>query len=380
MERDLDRGDVGRIVVKVGTNTLAGDDGRPDDAYLEDLAGQMVEARRGGRDVILVSSGAIGSGLGIAGVDNHVEEIRLRQAVAAVGQPHLMRAWDDAFREHGVRVAQLLLTHGDFTNRQAYLNLRNTTEKLLDMGVVPVVNENDTTSVDEIDESFGDNDRLSAYMAAKAEADLLVLLTDVDGLLTRPPSEPGAERVPVVEEVTDEVRDMAGTGSGSSPGRGGMRSKVEAAGIAAAAGVPVVVARGRDEAVLERILEGEDLGTWFPPSEGEPGKESWLRIAHPEGRVHVDGGAAEALRDGRHLLPAGVTGVEGVFAEGAVVEIVHDGDVVAKARSTYRSRDLDRVTGLHSAEVRETLGREGQANVTRKGNLVVFGDGGRPPS
>lgn len=375
MERDVDR-----IVVKVGTNTLTDDEGRPDDAYLADLAEQIVAVREGGREVILVSSGAIGSGLGIVGVDNHVEEIRLRQAVAAVGQPHLMRAWDDAFREHGVRVAQLLLTHGDFTSRQAYLNLRNTTEKLLDLGVLPVVNENDTTSVDEIDESFGDNDRLSAYMAAKAEADLLVMLTDVDGLHTRRPSEPGAQRVPVVEEVTDEVLAMAGSSSGDSPGHGGMRSKVQAAGIATAAGVPVVVARGRDEDVLARVLEGEDLGTRFPPREGERGKESWLRIAHPEGRVHVDGGAADALRDGRHLLPAGVTDVEGVFAEGSVVEIVHGGSVVAKARSTYRSRDLDRVTGLHSEEVREALDRDGQANVTRKGDLVVFGAGERPPS
>jgi glutamate 5-kinase len=373
MEREADR-----VVVKVGTNTLTDDEGRPDGAYLADLAEQIVELREAGRDVILVSSGAIGSGLGIVGVDNHVEEIRLRQAVAAVGQPHLMRAWDEAFREHGVRVAQLLLTHGDFTNRSAYLNLRNTMEKLLDLGVVPVVNENDTTSVDEIDESFGDNDRLSAYMAAKSEADLLVLLTDVDGLYTGPPSEPEAERIPVVDEVTDEIRAVAGEGSASSPGRGGMRSKVEAAEIATAAGVPVVVARGREDGILDRVLAGEDVGTRFPPSEGERGKESWLRIAHPEGRVRVDAGAVEALRDGRHLLPAGVTGVEGVFGEGDVVAIVHDGDVVAKARSTYRSRDLDRVRGMHSEEIRETLDRQGQANVTRKGDLVVFKDGERP--
>ncbi len=364
-----------RIVVKVGTHVLTDDRGELHPGTLGALADELRELREDGHDVILVSSGAIGSGKALLEVTDRVETIRLRQALAAVGQPHLMRAWEQALDRHGVHVAQLLLTRDDFTHREAYLNLRNTVEKLLDLGVVPVVNENDTVSVEEIDTSFGDNDRLSAYVATKVDADLLVLLTDVDGLHTAPPGEPGAERVPTVEEVTPEVRGMAG-GSGSSLGRGGMASKVDAAEIAANGGVPVHIAHGRTTRVLQRILEEDDIGTRFRErGDGNGDKATWLTLARPRGRVHVDAGAAKALRGGRHLLPAGVTRVEGAFQEKDVVEIVHEGDVVARARSQYTSRDLDKVKGARSPTVKEVLGREGSTNVTRKGDLVMLDAG-----
>lgn len=361
-----------RVVVKVGTNVLTDEDGRLHVATVEGLADQMVELLDTGHEVILVSSGAIGSGKALLDVTDRVETIRLRQALAAVGQPHLMRAWERALHRHGVHVAQLLLTRDDFTHREAYLNLRNTVEKLLDLGVVPVVNENDTVSVEEIDTSFGDNDRLSAYVATKVDADLLVLLTDVDGLHTKPPTEPGAERVATVEEVTPEVRAMAG-GTGSTLGRGGMASKVDAARIATVDGVSVHIAHGRTPRVLPRILQGADVGTRFhPQGSGTRGKATWLRLARPRGRVHVDEGAADALRRGNHLLPAGVTRVEGAFQEQDVVEIVHGEEVVAKARSQYTSRELDAVKGARSGTVQEVLGRDGSTNVTRKGDLLVL--------
>lgn len=384
-----------RIVVKIGTNTICGDALEPDPEYLARVADQIARLREDGHDVLVVSSGAIGSGMGALGYDQPVREVELRQALAAVGQARMIDAWEEAFASHDIPVGQLLLTYDDLRDRESFLNMRNATEKLLDLGVVPIVNENDVVSVeeiqgspdrapedevegplDELSRSFGDNDKLSAYVAQKARADLLVLLTDVDGLYTAPPDREEAQRVPVVEEVTPEVEAMAGA-DGSTLGRGGMRGKLAAARVATRAGVPVVVAEGRTERVLERVLDGEMLGTRFLAGGSGTEKKRWLRIARPEGVVHVDEGAARALREGANLLPAGVTGVQGTFPRGSVVAIAHEGDPIAHAVTQFSARELERVQGLQSDEARETLGVEGSANVTRKRGLAMLGEARR---
>lgn len=382
-----------RIVVKIGTNTICGDELEPDPGYLEQIADEIVQLREDGHEVILVSSGAIGSGMGRLGYDERVREVKLRQALAAVGQARLIQAWERAFSRHDVHVGQLLLTYDALRDRSSFLHMRNATETLLELGVVPIVNENDTVSVEEIvgssgdahetgedpvqelGKSFGDNDKLSAYVAQKARADLLVVLSDVDGLYTHPPDHPEAELVPVVEEVTEEIEQMAGAG-GSAVGTGGMAGKIEAARIATEAGVPMVVAEGRAPNVIKRVLEGEIVGTRFLAKGGGTEKKRWLRIARPEGRIFVDEGAAEALSEGHHLLPAGITGVSGSFPGGSVVEVVQGGRPVAKAISHFSAREIEQIKGQQSDRARELLELDGSANVTRKNNVVML-DGRR---
>lgn len=360
-----------RIVVKIGTNTLCDHRGEPEPGFMEDIADELVELARRGHEVLIVTSGAIGVGKGVLGVPGSVQDIHLRQALAAAGQPHLMKLWADAFGRREVRVAQLLLTQHAFTSRKAFLNLRNTTEKLLELGVVPIINENDTVSIDEIDASFGDNDRLSAYVAAKTGADLLVILSNVAGLYSRPPDVPGAELVPVVDELTDEVMRMAAYKPGSG-GRGGMQSKLEAAKVATRGGTQVVIAHGREPQVVSRILAGESVGTRFLPRGRLRSKEKWLEIARPAGRVHVDEGAAKALWAGRHLLPAGVVRVEGSFSRGSVIEICHAERVIAKAVTQFAAKELEAAQGKRSGEVKALLDLKGAANITRKNNVVVL--------
>ncbi|MGQ0536160.1 MAG: glutamate 5-kinase [Methanobacteriota archaeon] len=361
-----------RVVVKIGTNTISGPDGTPDAAFLAGIADDIVSWKRRGHEFLLVTSGAIGTGRAILGLKERPREVELRQACAAVGQARLMRAWEEAFAPHGVPVAQLLLTAQTFNDRTSFLNLRNATESLLSLGVVPIANENDTVSIEEIGATFGDNDRLSALVATKVRAELLVILSDVAGLYTAPPGEPGATLVPAVERLTPEILRMAGVRAGSGGGRGGMRSKLDAVRISTAAGIPVVVAHGREPSVVSRILSGEPLGTRFFAEASTSGREAWLRIAYPQGRIHVDRGAADALRAGRHLLPAGVTGIDGTFPRGAVVEILHDGRPVAKALSSYAARELDAVKGLRSDDARKKVRRDGAMNVTRKYFVVLL--------
>lgn len=359
------------MVVKIGTNTLRGADGRPDPAFLQGIADQVAALQRQGYQLVLVSSGAIGAGQATLGLTGRLQDVKLRQACAAIGQPQLMNGWQRAFDAHEVRVAQLLLTHQTFTRRASFLNLRNTTDELLERGVVPIANENDTVSIEEIDASFGDNDRLSAMIASKIDADLLVLLTDVDGMYTKPPGRAGSTRIPVIERVEAKHYEMAAYRPGSAGGRGGMRNKLDAAAFACRRGIQVVLARGRDEDVLGRIVKGQSVGTRFLPQGREASKDAWLRMAHPAGVVHIDEGAAAALRNGKHLLPAGVTRVEGDFHARDVVEIRCGGKAVARALTGLSRRDLEAVMGVKSADAATRLGRRGPFNVTRKDNLVL---------
>ncbi len=361
-----------RLVVKVGTNTLAGPGGQPDPEVLAAIAADLDSLVRAGTQVVLVSSGAIGAGRAVLGSHEHPADVVQRQALAALGQHHLMQAWDAAFGRSNRRVAQVLLTYHTFSRRRSYLNLRNCLERLLEIGVVPVLNENDTVSIEEIDASFGDNDRLGALVASKLEADLYLILSDVAGLHDRPPGEPGAQRIAVVERITDDILALAGDRAGSRVGRGGMGSKLANARLATEIGIPVVIAHGRQANVASRVVAGEDVGTRFLASDRRSGPQRWLLIAPAQGQIAVDEGAAHALASGRHLLPAGVTSVEGAFDVQSVVELVHGGRVVGRALAELSSEDLARCRGLDSTEARRVLGVAGSVNVTRKGRLVLL--------
>ena len=360
-----------RVIVKVGTNTLNGPLDRPDPWYMAALADEICDLADAGHDVILVTSGAIGTGRQILGIVEKPRDVRVRQACAAVGQPRLMESWASAFGRRNRHVGQVLLTYHTFASRESYLHMREAMRKLLEMGIVPIVNENDAVSIAEIDAGFGDNDKLSALVASKMEADLLVILSDVAGLYTKPPGTPGAQLVPLVEDVDDSIRAMAGAKT-SSGGRGGMGSKLDAAALAMENGCAVVITSGREPHVLRRVVSGETLGTRFAPRSREKGARRWLLLARAEGEVHVDAGAARAIADGKHLLPAGVVDVRGTFDVESVVSIVSGGKPVARAVSELSSADLARVKGLHTPEARALLGVEGAVNVTAKGKLLLL--------
>ena len=340
-----------RVVIKIGTNTLA-KDGGIDTAYFSGVARQVKALVADGRQVVIVTSGAIGMGAGQLGLTEKPKEMQMRQACAAIGQPLLMQEYRQAFQEHGVQVAQVLLTAEVLDNRKTYLNLRHAIETLLALGVVPILNENDSVSTAEIGTAFGDNDRLSALVASKIDADLLVMLTDIDALYDKNPQEhPDAQPIPAVFEITDEIVRSAGD-RGSVHSTGGMKTKIEAARIAANAGCRIVLAHGREKDVITRIMAGEPLGTIFLPKRKLSNRARWILNSQPAGTIHIDEGALKALRNHKSLLPSGVTGVEGSFQAGDVVLL----NTAAKAVTSIDSTQLETVAGKHSTEIKKLLG------------------------
>src|SRR5467141_1636025 len=311
-------GRVRRLVVKVGTSLIAEPGTGPDPDRIAALAAEIAGARDG-REPVLVSSGAIATGMARLALPARPRSIPEKQAAAAVGQSALMWHYEAAFKRHGIPVGQVLLTAQDISDRARYLNAKNTLLALLQFGVLPIVNENDTVAVEEI--KVGDNDNLSALVASLIDADLLVLLTDVDGLYTDDPSlNSRARKLDTVEAVTDEITRLARDRE-DRVSVGGMATKLQAARKAAAAGVPMIIASGREPGVLRRILDGEPVGTFFAPKADRLGaRKRWIAFAvPPQGRLTVDAGALRALRDeGRSLLPSGVVSVEGDFAAGEV--------------------------------------------------------------
>ena len=309
-----------RIVIKVGTNVLS-KGSQVDTDFLTVIAEQIAELIQQKRQVILVTSGAIGMGAGALGIRHKINEVKKRQALASVGQGILMHEYQQAFLAQGQKVAQVLLTYANFTNRKYYVNLKNAVETLLGMGIVPIVNENDCVSIDEIDLAFGDNDKLSALVASKIDAELLILLTDVDGLYDKNPrTGRAAQLIPVVHEITNEIAAMAGK-AGSAFATGGMVSKIEAARTASNGGCKVILANGRSKNVILRILEGEEIGTLFMPRRRLSNRKRWILNCSPSGRIEVDPGAATAVLNRKSLLAVGISSVEGSFQSGDVVEI-----------------------------------------------------------
>ena len=360
-----------RVVVKVGTSSLVDREGRASVRRLSKVVGEVAACAAGGRRVVLVSSGAIAAGLSPLGWTRRPKEVPRLQAAAAVGQGRLIAEYQRLFARRGLVAAQVLLTQDDVVRRRHFVNAQSTFEHLLAQGVVPVVNENDSVGTEEI--RFGDNDRLAALVAVMIRADLLVLLSDVDGIYTGDPRRPGAELLPV---VIDPMAVRA-TGPGSTHGSGGMASKLEAAGIATAAGVPTVVANAAVGGVLSRILEGQELGTWMPPRAGRKrARKAWMAFAtQPRGRVLVDAGAERAVREaGRSLLAAGVVGVEGSFDAGDAVEVAGpEGRAFARGITNYSSRELPSLAGRTSAELLAMTGGPYDREVIHRDELVVVG-------
>jgi glutamate 5-kinase len=347
--RDFSR--VKRIVIKIGTNILTRN-GAIDAGYVRRVARQINSLLKMGRQVIIVTSGAIGMGAGQLEMSRKITNTKMRQACAAIGQPLLMSEYRKAFARYGVTVAQVLLTAQVLNNRRTYLNLRNSIETLLKLAVVPVLNENDSVSTDEIGSAFGDNDKLSALVASKIDADLLILLSDIDALYDKNPRKSsGARPIPAVFEITADIIRNAG-GRGSTHGTGGMRTKIEAAKIASNAGFRIVLADGRAKNVIGRIIAGEEIGTVFLPKRKLSNRSRWILNSRPAGTILIDEGAMRAVRDNKSLLPSGVIGVKGTFEPGAVVMLNDD----AMAVTNLGSNQLKSLAGKHSSEIRKILG------------------------
>ncbi|MCC6174345.1 MAG: glutamate 5-kinase [Chloroflexi bacterium] len=358
------------LVVKAGTSVLLAGTTALDRPTIERLLNEMIDAREAGHRVIFVSSGAIGAGLAPLGFRKRPVTIPDLQACAAVGQSLLMQAYNEVLARRGYVVAQLLLTHEDFQDRRRYLNLRNTLEALQDRKALPIINENDTISVDEI--RFGDNDTLGALVANVVDATLTVLLSDVDGLYTaNPRRDPAARRIAVVDDVTPEIEALADV-SDSGVGVGGMTTKIRAARVVTSVGGTLVVADGK-QASLAAILQGDIDGTIFTPSgDRMDHRKRW--IAHSlkeQGTLDVDAGAARAVtRQGRSLLPAGVIGCEGGFSEGDPVAVVHNGQRIAKGLTNYSAEQVRRIMGKQSSEIAGLLGGKIFDEVIHRNNMV----------
>ncbi len=361
-----------RIVIKVGSALLVDRArSRLKHAWLASLAEDIAELHGRGVEVLVVSSGAIALGrtvLGLAPGDLKLEE---SQAAAAVGQIALARSWAEALSHHGLTAGQILVTLDDTEQRRRYLNARATILKLLELKAVPVVNENDTVATSEI--RYGDNDRLAARVASMIGADLLVLFSDIDGLYTAPPaSNPDARHLPVVERVTPEIEAMAG-GAASELSRGGMKTKIEAAKIAAGGGAHMLIAKGEAKNPLKAIASGARC-TWFlTPATPASARKAWIGGSlEPRGTLVVDQGAVTALRRGKSLLPAGVTAVSGAFRRGdAVIVAGPDGREIGRGLAAYDAEDAARIKGRSSGDIPAILGFEGRAAMIHRDDLVL---------
>ncbi|MCX5777659.1 MAG: glutamate 5-kinase [Elusimicrobia bacterium] len=360
-----------RIVIKVGTNILTGKNGSLDRALIGRLAAEIAALKITGAQVVLVSSGAIGAGMGKMGIAARPTDLRQKQALAAIGQPLLMEVYESVFSAVDVTVAQVLLTRQDFDDRQRYINARNTMLTLLDMGVVPVINENDTVAVDEI--KIGENDTLSALVAAKISADWLFLFTDVDGLYKGDPGK--SELISVVEKVTPEIEAYASDTSASGKGIGGMRTKLVAAKIATAAGVTMVIANGLTAGLVARVVAGQRQGTLFLPQKAINARSCWIAFgASCRGNIVVDAGAAAALvKKGTSLLPAGVSGVEGSFEMGDTVSIHSPtGEEIGRGLVNFSSDDIMKIKGKKTADLKHILPAADYDEVIHRDNLVIL--------
>lgn len=370
------------IVVKLGSAVLTqSGTAALDMDVLEEICAQVAVLVKDGRQIIVVTSGAVAAGRGVLNVWDPKPTIAVKQALAAVGQTRLMQIYAEMFARHGVVVGQMLLSLSDMENRKRYVNARYTLEELIRRGCVPVINENDTVTVDEL--KFGDNDGLAAIVAVKMQADALLLLSDVEGLYdSNPKSNPNARLIPVVERVSADVMRTAtaeapgGGGALIQMGTGGMETKLQAARLATASGVGTVIAQGKRAGVITEVLSGKNVGTWFPPTECHRSRrEKWILSGKTQGRrVVVDAGACDALcLKKKSLLPAGVHAVEGNFQAMDLVEIVDNkGQVLGRGVVNYNAQQLRRIMGKKSSDIEKVLGAKTYDEVIHRDNLVVF--------
>lgn len=357
-----------RVVIKIGTNILTKQAGI-DAGYVAHIAGQVSELLKTGKNTLIITSGAIGMGASQLALVGRPHEIQMRQACAAIGQPLLMAEYRKAFARYNITVAQVLLTAEVMSNRKTYLNLRNSIETLLKLGVVPILNENDSISTEEIGTAFGDNDRLSALVASKIDADLLIILTDIDALYDKDPRKyPDAKPIQTIYEITEDVVKSAG-GKGSQFSTGGMRTKIEAAKIASNAGCKIILANGRIDNVISKIIAGEMIGTLFLPKRKLSNRARWILNSSPAGVINIDDGAMKAIRNHKSLLPSGIISIDGSFEQGDVV-MLND---KAKAVTNFSSLQLKTLAGRHSSEIKKLLG-PGHRDVVAIPEDIVFLD------
>ncbi|MBC7341713.1 MAG: glutamate 5-kinase [Clostridia bacterium] len=362
-----------RLVIKVGTSSLTYPTGKINLNQMERLVKEMADILNQAREMVLVTSGAVGAGMGRLGWDRHPKTMPEKQAAAAVGQGLLLHMYEKFFSEFGYVVAQVLLTREDLADRKRYLNARHTLMKLLEFGVIPIINENDTIAVEEI--RFGDNDTLAALVAGLVDADLLILLTDTGGLYTADPrQDKNAKIIPVIEEITPEIEALA-QGKGSRWATGGMVTKIQAAKIAVDSCIPMVIASGFEPWVMADILSGKLKGSLFVPREGKVGsKKRWIAFSSDvAGGIYVDPGAEKAIADGgKSLLPSGIVDVEGDFEAGSVVSIFGASkQEFARGIVNYSSREIGLIKGKKTSEIASILGHKDYDEVIHRDNLCL---------
>jgi glutamate 5-kinase len=362
-----------RIVVKVGTSTLTHPSGGMNLHRIEHLVRELIDEANQGKDILLVSSGAIAAGVNTLGLAERPASVPARQALAAIGQGALLHIYEKFFHEYGRTMAQVLLTKENAARHHQYMNSRNALLALLEMNVIPVINENDAVAVDEI--KIGDNDNLSAVVAALVDADALIILSDIDGVYTaNPRTDAAAKLISEIPEITPDIERIAG-GAGSSQGTGGMQTKIEAAKIAQNAGVTMVIARGDADGVIRGILRGEEIGTLFPAREAHlRTRKSWLAFGkHLTGEISVDDGCVAAMRRGASILAVGITAVYGDFSAGETVRVLSpSGREIARGIAAYGAQDVLRLMGHRTVDFRELVADGASEEIIHRDNMVLM--------
>jgi glutamate 5-kinase len=365
-----------KIVIKIGTNLLADKEKGINLEWMNEIAKNVASLQRRGKQVVLVSSGAIGAGVAALKMKERPKTIPEKQATAAIGQPLLMEAYENAFRKQECTIAQILLTKDDFTNRARYLNAKNTFSVLLEKGVVPVINENDTVAVEEI--KLGDNDNLSALVANLIEADLLIVLSDIDGLFSDDPTKNhNAELIPIVEKITPQLEKLA-KNSKTELSTGGMITKIQAAKLCVSAGIAMIIASGKNPKALDEIFSGDFRGTLFLPAEKKLNvRKKWIGfVSHANGYIMVDDGAKNALlKKQKSLLPSGVLEVHGEFKAHDTISVRDmEGTEIAKGVTGFSSMDLGKIKGKKTSEIEKILNCKSCDEVIHRDNLVLIGE------
>lgn len=371
MAQNTDR-KIKRVVIKIGSNILASAEQGLNTTRLRALVKDISEVIDAGHEVVIVSSGAVAAGLKKLNLRKKPDDIKLKQAAAAIGQSSLMWAYEHNFAKFGKKVAQVLLTRNDIANRLRYINAKNTMFTLMSYGVIPLINENDPVAVDEI--KFGDNDMLAALTAGLVEADMLIILSDVEGLYSKDPHEKGSKIIKHVDKITNRIEKMAG-GKSSAVGTGGMYSKLLAAKQANDHGIPVVIMSGKKSSLLPRFIKGKEVGTYFEPrKERLSSKKGWIAYGvRAKGSIYLDEGAVKALTEmGRSLLPSGIARVDGSFEVGDCIKCNNaEGKKIAKGLTNYSSKDLEKIKGKKTSQIEKILGYKYSDEVIHRDNLVV---------
>ncbi len=364
--------DVETVVIKVGTSSITGGGNKVSEEFMDSVAGQVRSLKDEGKKVLIVTSGAIGVGLAAMKAKPKPKEVPIRQAAASVGQGILMQKWNESFQKQGLLVSQILLTLDFYSDREKYLNLRNAIQTLISYGVIPIINENDVICVKEIDAMFGDNDTLSAYVCSKMDADLLIILSDVEGLYDKNPKlYTDAKLVPTVEDVS-KVLSMAGDPT-TKVGVGGMKTKLKAAEICRESGCNMIIASSSVPDAILKAVNGDDIGTIFLAGTKERKKSRWIKAAHAKGSIIVDDGAAKKLGgDNVSLLSVGIKDVSGKFNRGDVVNIKCRDIIIAKGIPDYDSEEISKIKGLHSDKIEDVLGHKSYDDVIRSENIVLL--------